>query len=58
MTRQTVVITVKTQPKPATLTAKAASTSVACFGLGHDTDETTITATVKNDQDPSVGVEE
>ena len=58
----TVVITVKTQPKPATLAAKAASVSVAA--KDPDTtdnlspDETTITATVKNDQDPSIGVAE
>ena len=49
----TMVITVTTQAKPATLTAKAASTSVAASDAAGDTDETTITATVKNDQDPS-----
>ena len=52
----TVVITVTTQPKPATLTAKAGSKTVAASDSAGDTDQTTIKATVKNDQDPSVGV--
>ncbi len=55
---RTIVITVKTQPKPATLTAKAASTTVAASETDppSDADQTMITATVKNDQDPPVGV--
>ncbi len=53
----TIVITVTTQPKPDTLTAKPDSTSVAASDDAGNTDETTITATVKNDQDPSEGVE-
>ena len=60
-TLEALVINVATQPKPATLTATADSTTVAATDpVTTDSDRpdlTTITATVKNDQDPSVGVE-
>ena len=56
----TIVITVTTQPKPASLTAKAVSTTIDANGaIGSDTDpgRTKIVATVKNDQSPSAGMD-
>ena len=51
------VINVATQPKPASLTAKAASTTVAATDVNDGgLNQTTITATVKNDQSPAVGM--
>ena len=58
----TIVLTVTTQPKPASLSAKATSTTLQADPVdgpqndGTDPDRTTITATVKNDQDPAVGM--
>ncbi len=57
----TIVITVKTQPVAASLTAKATSTTIQAdpvaspVGDGTDPDRTTITATVKNDAKEPVG---
>ena len=57
----TIVITVKTQPRAASLTAKAASTTIQAEPVasaandGTDPDRTTITATVKNDAKDPVG---
>ena len=49
-----VVIRVLTLPKPNSLTAKAGSTTIAASDSTGDTDETTITATVKNNKSPAV----
>ncbi len=53
-TDDSVVITVTTQPKPASLTVKAENTTIAAAGGTGGTTE--IMITVKNDQSPSVGM--
>ncbi len=49
-------VEVETLPQPASLTAQPTSTTVAAADDDGDSDQTTIMATVKNDQDPAAEV--